>query len=568
MEKKWLIKIKDDIQGPFTMEELKEMVSQNKLSSKDEVNVSQGSWVYAYAVKELEFIPPEGTSSTVSQTFLTENERTAYDEDYLELEEVEKKSFEDSRESTEVPPAEEISYVPLEGKRKSSEKPITRFEDAQQMENQLKVSHLSKTIWQVVIVGFSLSVFGVIWLNLQKQDRLKEELPIENTYQSLRNARDLFGIGVYKESFDLFQSVSKQNASLLEVQDWMKLSQISVQKVGRIYEARRFLDQAQKFDDFDEKQGQLLKGVIEFSDTNYPRALEAFKKSSDLKSSLVYQFILYVVEKNFSMAQEVLNQLEPSDSLVQFLNSAGVHLFSLEGKKELGEGVKGASLEGVKGAYAQEISFVNFYMGFKQNLFENPESEIQKILNQDPYLTQESHVDLFSPSLEVLWKHLLLESCSSWFQQVGETSYSLALYAFCQAQSGLHLEAQALIEKSMQLHPKDPLILSVYFYIFSKEFSDWNRYQIYIDRALVANEENFILPILLKARSCQRQSDYQCAYEHWSLIQPQNVYIQAGLSQALYFLGKTEQAFEMAEKGIKEVPSYLPFHQILFLKQF
>ena len=540
MKKEWLVKIKGEIKGPFTLEELKDMVSQGNLTPRDEVNKPKKSWVYAYSIKELGFVSENTETGKATET-------VPLDKNFEELEEVEKEDFEDSLEPEEETRVEEIAYVPLDKKQKSKQKSSQTFEGVQEAESYLRVSYLFRTIWQFILVVFLAGIVGVVWLNKQKPATVQNSSNSDELH-TLDEARVLFQNGMYEKSMGLYKELSEKNEALLQAHDWMNLSELSIQKMDQLYESKRFLEKARSFEDFDVQKGHLLNGVIDFLDGNDSQAQGSFKQAWSLELSLAYQFILYVRQKNWSEAQDILNQFKNETSLEKFLSFVGVNLFSLEASEDLTLPER---------EYAQEISFVKM----KPNSFQ--ENDIQKFLDQNPYLIEEFYTNLLLPSSTVIWKNLFLETCSSGFKQMEETAYSLVFYAFCQAKSGLRIEAQELIDRGMKLYPKDPLVLSIYSYIFSE---DKDLYQIYVDRALSVNK-GFELPFILKARSCHKQEDYNCAYENWKNVGDGEVfYSKAGQAWALYFLDQAEEAFKIAEEGVEQIPSYLPFQQILFLK--
>lgn len=619
MKKKWLIKRKNKIQGPFDSDELKSLAEKGELSERDEVNQPLKCWVYAFSVKKPRLFSSfeDNTQSTVLSRLLAETQKkyriqknssnsknftseTAPQEtagspgsqdgsssktenlphsvQYQELEKVSLKKVEDhSKKSLEN--ADEIDY---EADDKSadlqSEKSLAQFESLEHIENKykMKARRFSKFFWQSILGICALAVFGFLYLQINPRQMSKEEADFAaKQQQELEQARQFFKSGSYHLALDLFKKASRRPA-LMASSDWLNLSVLLLQVEDDVRLSREALEKSQH--PSEDYRGAVLKAVMELKEGRLASAQSLLKQADSIKpdSDLVlsYKFILKMLEKDFVSVQDILNQLQARKPS-QFVQNRFISFLSLDSRYWLeGSSTDFSGGEAVLNnfinedlSYSQETALLSLYNDFVKKI--NLKPSIQKLLDHDPYLTQEFHKDILFPSSQFIWQTLLINFCSSIYKQLQETAYHLALYAFCQTQSGGWIQARPLMEKAKELYSSDPMILAVYAYILHKSGLH-KESSIYIEQSIKHNkDQKRVLPFILQARFCQEEGNFECAQKNWNEVQKNNrnsAAAQAGQALALYHLGEKQKALQLAAGGLKQHPKYLPFHKILSLQ--
>ena len=468
---------------------------------------------------------------------------------YQPLETVQDKSSVDFHSKQSLKFADEIDYVadnyttPV--KQKSQFKPLKHIES--QYKVQLK--NFYQVFWKGVLVLLIIGVFGFLFL--QNQTHLWTDSPAApvNHQQTLNQARTFFKSGQYQKALHLMKPLSAESSvlqsldwlnqfneqapqekpqkpSILNSQDWLNLSLLTLKLENRIYEARTFLERAQESPDFNKNQGLLLEGIIDFKEGNFSRANDFFNQAQavmfDPSLAFIYQFILNINEGRFKAAQENLNLFHSKNFHKRFFSffnftfqylSPSQDSLSAETDTPLLQFIE----EGKE--FSQEASFILLQNQFAQNSSQDLTYFIQKFLDQDPYVTAEHRLGIFFPSSQMIWQKLLMNSCTSIHTRLNQQAYPLALYAFCQTQAGSSAQAKISIEKARALYPSDPLILGVYSYILHKN-QMYDQSNLYIEQALNNNQDQkFALPFILQARFCQQKGNSECSQKYWSFVQ-------------------------------------------------
>ena len=565
MDQIWIIRVKGRISGPFNSNEVIQMIESKKLSIKDEVNKPLKQWIYVKNASELY----KASDQTTTEVPLVKKRRTkknwmedtvildspAQSEELKELEELEETEHTKTAEVIEkekeqalskeldLKNAEVIDYK-VDEFTNTPQKSSAQFETIDQAKKKVSVKSqkAAKSVWMII---FILSI-GALFFYFSKYVPLVKAPVVSE----LPAARKLFDQGFYEKSLMLFKKSTIENDS-----DRLKLASMLVQMEGDIYQAQLHIEKIKNLSPLEEARLQILKGIIEYKN-NKPDTAEAFfNESLSPFLGTLHKVMLNI--KDPAKALSILNETdfseEESKNLLLLLKAY------LEPPHTEEPSALTKLLTSNNGHYKQEALLLLLYRQRGDTDPTEYHKTVQQVLDQDPYLTREYKSDILSYTPHFVWKELLLDICSSITAK--EASYFIALKSLCLTQSGQHTKALRHIEKARVQSPKDPLISSVYVFVSSQNNLD--EYTL-LDHALKQNQ-NYVLPFILKARFCQSQQDTYCAHNYWSQVRSKNnlsLSAIAGEAWGYSKMGNNKSAQDLIQQGFLLSNQYKPLIQL------
>ena len=514
MKQIWLIKIKNKILGPFRKEELVSMIQARKLTPNDEVNLPCHRWIYVRHCKELMELFDERTQATITRDILTPNKtfirrlfkkKTAP----IEAETASMPSLKSPAGDTKdlnLSSAKEVEFE-IKVEETADEEP----EDFDSFSNLDQIKKKAKAKSRLVInIFFAAAVLGagafyffkIIGPSLRKESSL------------LIQARTTFEAGRYPEALLLFKKTK-----LKTNQDRERLASLLIQIEDNAYLAKRQLEKITTTN----PRVLILRGLTQMKDQNIKKAEDFFKAAVEEEPYLA-SLNLALLKIKEGKSEEALPLLDsildsapektPAPAAAQdsppFQNKI-LFLKALHEKKPqplIEDGLIDSGKD-----YAQEASLLKH---FKSEAFST--EGIASILDQNPYLTKEHPFDILSLNPAHLWRDELLPLCQSLFEKSPDSSHFLALYAFCQAQSGFSTQAMEKAQKALDQSPSNPLIQAVFSFVLSQNNIE-DSSLAHIDRALQLNRnDEFLLPFILKARFCDKNKDSECSAKYWQKV--------------------------------------------------
>ena len=610
MKKNWLVRMKNVIHGPMDQEELERMLRDKKLSPKDEVNKPLMWWVPVKNCKNLMEIYNRSKpllEETTGSHKLSKNAAKADSGDQtqqtklspsgepLSAQRIQDDSFKDLNEP-DLKSVQDVEFDSSEEetlKRISPEKEVFESVDHTRTKARKKAGNIIHIVWILCSALILVSVLYFVFPDrFFKINRL-------NSGQTLTQARQAFQFGYYEKSLSLFRDLSLQTAG-----DRITKASLIVQLENDAYTAQRILESAQTQDEDELERMMLIEGMIQYKNNNMENAGNIFNQArlemKDPSLAFLNQAVMKIKNKDTSSAladlSEILSLENKDQSIVhtvlflqalfhESLLAGEPPVLQLESAESAGavsdsedqdaekivETADSISSKEIlqnlaerKKDYSQEASFLLLYRFF---MVQEPEdeslmvSQIQNFLNQDPYLTRDHRRDILSYSPLKVWRGHLMEKCSFIFNQSPENSYFIALYSFCQLQSGLVSEALSGIEKAVSQTPKSPLIQAVYGYALME-----NRL---IDQSILPIElsiqynQKWVLPFILQAKVCEKNQDFECSKKYWEKVESHSALSAlAGLSLVWYRLDRKELSYEKIKQGLKLSPYHRVFLQL------
>lgn len=568
MEKIWITRIKGHILGPFSNDEISEMVESKKLSIKDEVNKSLKQWVYVQNASELYDFSSQTKTDVPLVKKRRESTRKNWMEDTvildspLELPETEKedntKTAQVIEEQNQKPiskeldleHAEVIDYKVDEFEEPPPESDV-QFETIDQVRKKasIKSQKAARYIWVLILI---LSASASLFYFSKYTEQSNPSAVLDN----LSEGHKLFNQGEYAKALDIFKKSHIENDS-----DRLKLASMLVQLEEDIYQAQINIEKMNNLSPLDQSRLQILKGIIANKNNNPLEAEALFDQALSHSPFLGTLHKVMLNIKNREQALKILDQTDFTNEEVQnnknllLLLKAYLEPVDKEDNSALTE-----LLMSTQGDYRQGAFLLLLHRQILTNKEEYNQT-VKQVLDQDPYLTQEYRSDILSYTPRFIWKELLLDVCSRIEAQMESKSHFIAVKSLCLTQSGLSIEALKNIEKARTQSPGDPLISSMYVFISSQNNLD--EYTL-LDHSLKQNK-HYILPLILKARLCQNQQDAYCTHNNWSQVRQKNhlsLSAITGEAWSYFKMDKNEEARSLVQAGLLISNRYKPLLQL------
>ena len=597
MKKNWLVCRKGKILGPLSEVQIREMLDNKTLSLLDEVTQPFKKWVY---LRNTDFNPLfEGTSPyhsisddhsnsedidhTVIENLDDNNsssrsreqtlqssknldsfmgdktkESTIFSKDAQSLELENLSSIEDIDKDIQIDQAISVVYSAQDDTRADHKTFHTEFGSIDQIKKNMNAQSVKfmQMAWAIIGFGFTVALVVYIWQNVVLEKRQQSQ----HLVNTLHEARQFFSRGEYEKSLNLFKKVP-----VTRFQDKLLLSSLILQVEGDPYRAQINLENisSDKLSSESQMRELVLQGMIEYKNGNYQLAQNYFKKAEKISSShlaTINNVILYIQTGKKEKALQILNGVslnKKNRNFILFLKS----YLSLNSKETEVDALLNTIIN-KRGDYAQEASLLSLYRDIIIMKKNNIIPRIQKLLDQDPYLTQEHFYDILSYKPQTLWKDLLLNLCSEVVKKSEGQSAFMALQSLCFAQSGLWASAQANIEKALNQSPKDSLVQAVYGYILLQNNQE-DLSQIPVVQSMKNNvKDQYIIPFILNARWCEQTGQLECAEKHWKKVKENKLYFLSslgGLLRVYSKLGFQEKSLALLNEGLKIAPHYKYF---------
>ena len=466
-----------------------------------------------------------------------------------------------------VESAQVVDYISQEFEAHGKALNFRQFETAGagQLKVQKKIQSVASLFWIVIILS-SVGAGGFWLFTHQKKILQNQKVNLKNKQETATaSARVAFDSGDYAESLSLFKI--KELSEYTQPQDLLSYVSLLVRQADESYlygvedRVENALDQLRVHEDKEiSARALILRGIMRAQDKEWLAALSLFNQAQDEMENpeltLIHKMMVSLISQNTFPEEQFLKIQDKNPThLSLFLAAYGLLWKDDELANSLLEELISKGVD-----YAQEASFVSLYAKVMSGSMINEDelTAVKQVLDFDPYLTAEHRYDILSYSSREVWSQVLMPPCKAMYEKMGTSkSYSIALYAFCQAQAGLLSAAEDSIQTAIEQSPRDALILSLdkFISLQSDEGAD-----ISFDRVLT-NNKNFVLPYILRARFCGKKADFKCAEEYWNKaaeIQSSSLSVQAGRAEALYSKGQIETAQPLLEQGLNRSPSYIP----------
>ena len=513
-DKKWLIKSENMILGPYTKEEVEQLVSDSIISINDEITEPFTFWWGLRDHPEFkDFAQHVKMQTRITHLITGIGSR---------LSTLTGKTAKDQKTTTHTltpsnAPVKDAVFQTVDTKKSMSDAGSVRKDFSEKAEFQAKLEsrkvaakktqRIVKGFWLGIIV-LSLSVLFYIAYN-------EFVLPSKRKQKAFVNVKYLgmqaYQTGDYTKAFEYLSEGLKEN--VLEDSEKVALASLLLrtQKAVKAHEILRRLPAELA----SSMEVLSLKGLWNLVDRNYELAEEFFLKAKTEEEkqekglpfrSLLNLTLLHYIKGDFPSAIELADQLTLSGYERGFL----YYLKTLV-RLAKGEDIESVSQDintfvKIDPEYRQEFSVLLAWINREDK--QKREDYIKKALNEDPYFISEYHYNLLIGNWLLDWKWLL-PYCKGVFEKDPENPLLNSFYGFCHIKSQNRREAQRYLETARKQASDNPLVTSVLAYSLI-EGGNLARAESLLD---MIQEHGQTYPVLyvLKAR-------IYALKEEWSLV--------------------------------------------------
>lgn len=561
----WVVKSSSQILGPYTTEDVFELIKKKSIIPIDEIIPEGGYWSY---VRDVAFFQ----SALISQA------QTAGGED-TKTQNV--TGFTDDMTSTELlDDTEELSHIGHVDKTNPNPKiqpirsenlpkPSTEtFVKAKPKPPQKKSFPIFKFLLLLILIGGGLGY--------QYQDLILSELMKFNSPHVIKTAQEKLENGDYKEAYLRYQEINQL--------DGVKNSMAGFD----VQFAALVLNQ--------ERQTVYARDLLE-------------KSSPEIRNTpewLTVMGLSYLIDQNYGEAYKYLNQgiaLNP-DFLPAWVNLG--HLNLNQGKfqeawsffysayiRGYSEGhvtafmalslIEQWRVNGDESLLKKSYDLINNFLStsadrryinqilkiwLKQKMgssnTKSMNAEVLSFIESDPYLPSKFKQNVYEYGFE----NKKFENYCTDIQKalVADQLNTLLFKSVCYFQLGfVGGTAEATISRAEELYPKETLVFAVKSVILGNVDETYQK-SLLIGRALSSDADSkYILPLILQARFCEQKNDVNCTTKYWNIVYERNkLEIGSYVGMAKYYQHKhdSQNLKKWVSNGRLLSPSYRPLIEL------
>ena len=574
-KKNFLIRSAGQILGPYSKEEVVDLIKRGKISIFDEVAEPFTIWWYLQDHQEFKTVihsmdvqtrltnfltQISDKILTISKTSKTDNKTSTITSD---LKQNTESLFDGGPTITELDPQEKQSAVEVKiqvmDQKKKPESSHVRYTSQKDSEEIIrkKIRRVIKISWRVVIVC-ALSVGAYVFykeivspLQQQKTVRVEFETYGLNFYKS----------GDYNSALPYFEMAYSKN--VLQEKEKLWLASLFVQK-NRLQKASLIADELSNSSLSDTGEWILLNGLIAFSQKDFQTAEKHFNSVLKQKESMALV--------NLSLLNWQLGKHEKSLSYLDRLARAGYErgiVFYLKAlnlffqnqisvlDSYINQELSFNQSSSLVKEYKQEFYFMMAYFYMIKQQPKKMEDTIRKLLNEDPFFWEEYQYNSFIAVKSLNWSQLY-PYCKNLFDFDPKNNLLNALYGFCHLKIRNFKQGTKYIQRAKNSAAQEPLFLSLYAYLLMLEGKDVELEQVL--SLIDYNDLKQPLPYILKARFFEREQNWVRALTVWKDLlsfSARHLSGLAGVAVANYQLGDHSTAEVYRNKGLNEYHYYV-----------
>ncbi len=523
----WLVKSGERILGPFSADQIDELLHSREIVVIDEVKRSKGRWkfirdeaFFAVIVEKLRTSKqqkPEDTEHGASGT----RSMTATDDVNRE----QSKTFEiENRDSPHSSFIQDAEFVDISDKKtpvlETKPNPAAKqFGLTGQASVQKNIKKSSSAFWlfTLIFIGMALTIAYKLQ---NRQVQTSQGPDFAKTYDlALQSYRQ----GAFAESLRYFKEAASLHPSDPDVIISMSPLMLSIE--GQKLEVKRKLGEVLAIVHSEDqvKQAKNILGLVAIAEEDFPEANKQFsdvlRTDSKFIPALFNMGIVHFLQKDYAGAQADFAKVlieDPKNIAARFLM------------------IKAKAFEKIIGSFSnfteehqaiqelteqffdlkQEAYLFDAYLFSKEENVTRHQQQVQHAVEADPFLSEEFIRDpLFSTS-QLSWIYLA-PYCEEMTKKYPKLAEMKALETICLVKTGRAQEAPKFIEEALAAHPYDSLLLSVKAYsLMSAGRSD----EAHATLGLAQKTDPNKLSKILMGRFCLRLKDDACAKENFEAL--------------------------------------------------
>lgn len=306
----------------------------------------------------------------------------------------------------------------------------------------------------------------------------------------------------------------------------------------------------------------LIDGQADSAEQNLNRALSI---DPEYPPALVNKASLFVLRGQFQAAHELAQRLISAGSVegivyLVFAEATQGLFASTQNSSFLNEAIQ--TLRGFQRRSHDYSSEIGLHLLHLESLAKKEVTDemLAEYLDKDPALTENHRHNVFVYRGAANWGSLG-RLCQTVALRLSEGALANTFRAACRERSGKVKEAGAFIEKAVSQAPTDPLV-QAWYSIILRSSGQAEQASVVLGRAGEANRRGqFSLPLVLQARFCQQNGDWDCAHESWQKLYERNledINAIAGLANLRARKKLLGEARKTLDLGLRLAPDFIP----------
>ncbi len=560
----WLLKSSGRIMGPFTLADVEKKLMASEVVPLDEVSRPFERWKYlrdevAFA-KTIELVRLRAMSrheDTGTNTHVEKGQDFTITQDSAQT-----ASFTDAMDENLIDVQARV--VPIAPQKSNGN--VSSYGVTSDATVQANINQSSRRMWLVPLLAFA--IFAMIWVTTRKHGNVRS-VSFEELYRQGVEAQDAADHMRALKSFKAALELRPNDADT-----GLKAAALMIYFEGQTAEAQRIVNNIldREHSPSVVKEANVVLALARMQDSEYTSALDKINESLKLDRNygpaLINKSYLDSKADKYQEAIDSLNQIHESAvsniyavknillaSLLLRQGDAAASAMEFKRSYEVASRYAASNQE-----YAQEAKLIGAIAKFKiDKTLENVES----VLDSDPEINVQFIPDILVFPRIVDWSQLL-RWCEEAVRGSPKVAVNTGLLGFCFMRANRSDEAKKNFTEAMLQDPTNALLAALFGYFMLSTGND-DAAKASLKAGL--KENGIRLPTLLRARSCMRSSNWNCARENYELAvrnNPRDLSAIAGLSESYWRLNEFNKAHEWLSRGLAITNRYKP---LLWLKK-
>ena len=570
LEKKWLIRSSNTILGPYTKQEIEDLLKETGIFPHDEVTSPCTFWRALQDHPEFEAIAKsfrskgsltdlvKSWSGRLTSTFSTGVTPTTQSGKFTQTPTDPVNSAEDfdltqtlSQDSRtgEVKEAD-FKLMRSPQPQTSTQLPAYRGMKANRLKSGRKTKQTMTGFWIVGLI-LALGLIGyVVFRGIIHPYIIQEKTLLSEVKKAGHVA---FLSGNYEKAFQHFEkSLNEDNLGTKE-----KLLMIVLLIQRNQIELAKSLLQSIPDQDRSDTRFLLAQGLLSLHERNFPEAEKLFTQAEIFhpESSLLNLSLLKFLQGDYEVSLGYVNKLIRSgyDRGVGFYLKALNQIQKASDPANVKKAINGYLNETVE--YHQEFYLLLAYLSALQGNKKETGNFIKKILKEDPYFVEEYHYDPFL-AVQLLDWSFLMDYCSRIFKLNSGNSFFNVINGFCLLKANADDKGASHLERAKAQTPEHPLILSMYaFHLIQGGFL--TEAGGVLEIAIQHNKHNLLIPYIMQGRLYEKRKEWVAALQSWKKalsLDSYHITSLAGAAVSSFHLNKNSEMKYYRDKGLELYP--------------
>ena len=566
LEKKWLIRSSNTVLGPYTKQEIEDLLRETGIFTHDEVAAPCTFWRALQDHPEFEAVSKnfrskgsltdlvKSWSGRLTSTFSTgvtpttrSGKLTQTATDPMDLNEDFDSTQTLSQESrTEEMREVDFKLMPSPKLQTSHQSPAYREMRA----NQLTAGKKTRQTTGLWIMGLilALGLIGyVVFQGIIRPHIMREKTLLSEIKEAGHAA---YTSGNYEKAFQYFEK--GLNEDTLGTKEKLLMIVLLIQR--NQVELAESLLQSVPGQERTDTRFFLAQGLLFLHERRFSEAEKLFTQAEIFhpESSLLNLSLLKFLEENYKVSLDYVNKLIRSgyDRGIGFYLKALNQIQTSSNPAGVKKAISGYLNETAE--YHQEFYLLLAYLSALQGNKRETSDFIEKILKEDPYFVEEYHYDPFL-AVQLLDWSFLTDYCSQIFKLNSGNSFFNVINGFCFLKANADDKGASHLERAKAQTPDHPIVLSMYaFHLIQGGFL--TEAGEVLEIAVQHNKHNLLIPYVMQGRLYEKREEWVSALQSWKKVLSLDSYhitSLAGAAVSSFHLNKNSEMKYYRNKGLE-----------------